>query len=122
MNPFTDESRDVRWKVSLPEVNLDQLRAPASLDWLRTEGKPADRSLSTHLLKTAFDAALIAAIVAGRYDEVMRRLVTTWPELVTAVTKTAREAVVVTNGKRGDDGHQQPRHPRQQPLAHVVAQ
>lgn len=116
-NPFTDESRDVRWKTSLPEVGLEQLRTPASLDWLRTEGKPADRTLPTHLLKCAFDAALIACIVAGRYEEVMRRLVITWPELVTAVTTKAREAAVVTTGKTGDNRHH---GPRQQPLAQVV--
>jgi len=85
-NPLTEESRDVRWEAGLDELSLKQLRAPSSLDWLRHEAKPSHMTLPTFLLKSAFDAALIAMIVAGNYRGVIGQLVRTWPELLTTVS------------------------------------
>lgn len=85
-NPFTDERRDERWELGLPELNMQQLRAPHVLDWLRFEAKPGETPLGTYALKAMFDTALIGLIVAGKYRIVIALLVRTWPELLTGVS------------------------------------
>ena len=84
-NPFTDVTRAERWETGIPELNMDQLRAPACLGWLKREGKPADRSLGTFALTAMFNDALMSEIVKRNYRVVIRQLVRTWPELLTEV-------------------------------------
>lgn len=57
-NPFVDASRDDRWETGLPELNMQQLRAPAALQWLKDEAKPATMPLGTFVLSSAFNISL----------------------------------------------------------------
>jgi hypothetical protein len=84
-NPFVDASRDDRWETGLPELSMQQLRAPAALRWLKHDAKPADVALGTFALTSMFDVTLIRLIIAKQYREVIGRLVSTWPELLTEV-------------------------------------
>ena len=84
-NPFTDVTRSERWETGIPELNMEQLRAPSALNWLKREGKPSDRTLGTFALTAMFNDALIGEIVKLNYRVVIRQLVRTWPELLTEV-------------------------------------
>jgi hypothetical protein len=86
-NPWTDASRDDRWEVGLPELMMQQLRAPASLRWLKEDAKPATMSLGTFALRSMFSMSLVALIVGDRHKDVIRQYVRTWPELLTAVLR-----------------------------------
>lgn len=88
-NPFVDQSRDERWQTAVSGW-LDQLRAPATLQWLKDEAKPATMSLGTFALVSMFDRSMIANIVNGRHRDVIRQYVRTWPDLLTDVMREER--------------------------------
>ncbi len=113
-NPLVDESRDQRWETGVPELNMQQLRAPASLDWLRYEAKPAHIPLGTFALKAMLDTVLIAAIQASRYEEVIVQIVRSWPELLPRVQERIARLTVVSDA----DGRQ---NGARKPLAKVAA-
>jgi hypothetical protein len=106
-NPWTDESRDDRWEIGLPELMMQQLRTPAALRWLKEDAKPATMSLGTFALRSMFNASLITLIVEDKHKDVIRRYVRTWPELLTAVLReegllTPAEAILPL-GRAPDD-------------------
>ena len=107
-NPFTDSSRDDRWEVGLPELMMQQLRAPISLRWLKEDAKPGSMTLGTFALTSMFDRSLIALIVDDQHKEVIRQYVRTWPDLLTAVLREERLAVaangVLTTVSASDNG------------------
>lgn len=103
-NPFVDESRDQRWETGVPELNMQQLRAPASLDWLRYDAKPAHLPLGTYVLKAALDCSLIKAILAGDYVDVIVQLVRSWPDILTRVQERLVRLTAVSGADAGQNG------------------
>lgn len=87
MNPFTDESRDARLKVSV-EGLCDTLRAPETLHRLVMEHKPASMSVGDFALTSMLDSIIDAHKVRHDYRAIQRLLDTTF-------------------GRAGDDGHVQ---------------
>jgi alpha-D-ribose 1-methylphosphonate 5-triphosphate synthase subunit PhnI len=107
-NPFTDLTRTDRWETGLPELNMDQLRAPSALDWVRREGKPSDSTLGTFALSSMFNDCLIALIIRRQYAAVIVQLVRTWPELLTLVTEKLRGDTALTGVRTQDNGQRKP--------------
>lgn len=111
-NPWTDASRDDRWEVGLPELNMQQLRAPVVLRWLKEEAKPGTMTLGTFALGSMFDRALIALIIGDKHKEVIRQYVRTWPELLTAVLREEGLTLDVTGAltivSEADSSHRRP--------------
>ena len=86
MNPFTDESRDARLKVSVTGW-CDTLRAPESLHRLVMVEKPTPMSAGDFALKAMLDAALMARMVRGDYRGIQRLLGTLFGPVVSNGTK-----------------------------------
>jgi hypothetical protein len=82
MNPFTDETRDARLKLSI-EGFCDTLRSPESLHRLVMEYKPAQQSVGDFALKAMLDETIDALKVAGRYRDIQRLLGTLFGDVVT---------------------------------------
>lgn len=65
-NPFTDESRDARFKVDVAGL-MDTLRSPESLHRMVMEFKPAVVSTGDFALKGMLDSCIDALKVRGDY-------------------------------------------------------
>lgn len=72
-NPFTDESRDSRFKVDVPGL-MDTLRSPESLHRLVMEFKPAVVSTGDFALKGMLDSCIDSLKVRGDYRGIQRLL------------------------------------------------
>ena len=64
-NPFLDVTRHDRWEVGLPELNMDQLRAPKVLSWIKVEGKPGDVIRITRKSDTAGESIYYRVVIKG---------------------------------------------------------
>ena len=84
MNVLTDQSRDDVWPVDVEDF-CKQLRAPASLAFLKGIGKPQHLKLGDGLLKATLDSYLTRLIVAGDYRTVTSTLVSLFGDAVTGV-------------------------------------
>ena len=106
MNPLVDATRGERWETGVPELNMQQLRAPEVLGWLKTEAKPSSMSLGTFVLRSMFNATLAALTLNDHHREVIRQYVRTWPDLLTAVLREAGYTIIapasVTVGRTSD--------------------
>lgn len=72
-NPFTDESRDARFKMDISGL-MDTLRSPESLHRIVMEFKPAVVSTGDFMLKGALDSVIDALKVRGDYRGIQRLL------------------------------------------------
>jgi hypothetical protein len=80
-NPFTDESRDSRIKISVAGL-CDTLRAPESLHHMVMIEKPATVSAGDFALKSMLDSVLMTRMVRGDYRGIQRLLGTLFGPLV----------------------------------------
>lgn len=83
-NPFTDQSREVRWEVGAKGF-CDQLRAPEALDFLRHVAKPGNESVGDWVLTSTLNEYLTREIEARNYDAVVSALVGLFGESLTVV-------------------------------------
>ena len=97
-NPFTDESRDARFKVDVPGL-MDTLRSPESLHRLVMEFKPAATSTGDFALKGMLDSCIDALKVRGDYRAIQRLLGTLFGPLGT------ERQPEVPNGTRRAERH-----------------
>ena len=95
-NPFTDETRDARMKLSIDGL-CDTLRAPESLRTLVMEQKPSTVSTGDFALKAMLDAVIDTKQSHGDYRGIQRLLGTLFGD-------------EGTNGTVGDKRH--PEHRR----------
>ena len=75
-NPFTSETKGD--PVTLDNGVIAKLRFQPTVKARVLSGKPGNLGLGDFSLKAMYDAVLIAAIVAGRYEEVTAALVADW--------------------------------------------
>lgn len=88
-NPFTDESRDARIKLSVAGL-CDTLRAPESLHRIVMVEKPTTVSAGDFALKAMLDAALMARMVRGDYRGIQSLLGTLFGPEVPSGTSTGK--------------------------------
>lgn len=102
MNPFTDESRDARLKLTIDGF-CDTLRSPESLHRLVMIEKPAMLSAGDFALKAMLDATIDAHKVRGDYRAIQRLLGTLFGDVVSTTPPT------VPIGTTSAERHRTPR-------------